>query len=282
METKKISEIIQKNSEKKGGLISILEAIQEEFTYLPETALRLVAQETGHSLTDIYGVATFYKAFSLKPKGRHCVSACLGTACHVRGAQKIKEEIAQQLSIKPGETTPDNEITFETVNCLGACALGPIVISDGHYFANVTAGKVKEILRETREGSYGDGESRGYEFPLEASCPQCNRSLMDSENCLDGYPSISLVVSSEGKDGWMRMPSLYGHFGRIHEHDVPANTIVGIYCPHCRSLLKDGISCVECGALLASLKINGGDGVLRICTREGCNGHLLELNQARV
>ncbi|MDZ4164070.1 MAG: NAD(P)H-dependent oxidoreductase subunit E [Smithellaceae bacterium] len=278
MDTKNILDIIQKNSNSKGRLISILEEIQEEYTYLPETALRQVAEETGFSLTDIYGVATFYKAFSLKPRGKHCVSACLGTACHVRGAQKIVEKFAQQLKIKPGETTPDNEITFETVNCLGACALGPIVVSDGHYFANVTAGKVKKILRDTKVGSYGDGESKEYEFTMDASCPRCNRGLMDSEHCLDGHPSISITVSMDGKSGWARMPSLYGHFARVHEHEIPQNTIVSMLCPHCRSILQDSFSCVECGAPLASMKINGGDGVLRICTREGCNGHLLELN----
>ncbi|MFH2120827.1 MAG: NAD(P)H-dependent oxidoreductase subunit E [Pseudomonadota bacterium] len=279
MDTKKILDIIQKNDKSKGGLISILEEIQEEYTYLPEIALRQVAKETGNPLADIYGVATFYKAFSLKPRGKHCVSACLGTACHVRGAQRIVEEFTQQLGITPGETTPDNEITFETVNCLGACALGPIVVSDGHYFANVTARKVKEIIRDTNDGTYGsDEESKGYEFPIEAFCPRCNRSLMDIENCLDGYPSILITVSMEGKSGWVRIPSLYGHFARVHEHEIPKNTIVSMLCPYCRSILQDSFSCVECGAPLASMKINGGDGVLRICTREGCNGHLLELN----
>ncbi|MDD5476576.1 MAG: NAD(P)H-dependent oxidoreductase subunit E, partial [Syntrophales bacterium] len=92
MDTKNILEIIQKHNKNNGELIAILEEIQQTCTYLPETALRLVAEETGQSLADVYGVATFYKAFSLKPKGKHCVSVCLGTACHVRGAQNIVEE----------------------------------------------------------------------------------------------------------------------------------------------------------------------------------------------
>ena len=92
--------------------------------------MRLVAREAGLSLTDIYGLATFYKAFSLKPRGKHCISACLGTACHVGGAERIVEKFKKQFDLEPSETTPDNEITFETVNCLGACTLGPIVVSD--------------------------------------------------------------------------------------------------------------------------------------------------------
>ncbi len=130
--------------------------------------MRLIAQETGHSLTDIYGVATFYKAFSLKPKGKHSISACLGTACHVRGAQTVVEEFKRELNVASGETTPDNEITFETVNCLGACALGPIVVCDGHYFANVNKREIKEIIQITKEGIKGsDGGLTKYAFPLE-------------------------------------------------------------------------------------------------------------------
>lgn len=125
------------------GLISILEDIQAEYSYLPEEALRIVAQKTSRSLVDIYGVATFYKAFSLKPRGKHLISVCLGTACHVRGGQAIASEFQRQLGIKPGETTPDHLITLETVNCLGACALGPIVVVDGHYFSNVSQNRVK-------------------------------------------------------------------------------------------------------------------------------------------
>ncbi len=119
------------------GLISILEDIQADYSYLPEEALRIVSEKTGRSLVDIYGVATFYKAFSLKPRGKHLISACLGTACHVRGGRAVASEFQRQLGIKPGETTSDNLITLETVNCLGACALGPIVVVDGHYFPNV-------------------------------------------------------------------------------------------------------------------------------------------------
>src|SRR5512139_4282200 len=134
------------------GLISLLEEIQAKYSYLPEEALRMVAQKTGCSLVDLYGVATFYKAFSLKPRGKHLISVCLGTACHVRGGEIIASEFQRQLAIKPGETTSDKEISLETVNCLGACALGPIVVVDGHYFPNVTRPQVKEIIHKARVG----------------------------------------------------------------------------------------------------------------------------------
>ncbi|MBM4040967.1 MAG: NAD(P)H-dependent oxidoreductase subunit E [Planctomycetes bacterium] len=132
------------------GLISILEEIQEQYGYLPERALRAVAETTGRSLVDVYGVATFYRAFSLRPRGKHLVSVCLGTACHVRGAPVTLGEFERQLGVKAGETTEDGEFTLETVNCLGACALGPIVVVDGRYFSNVRTAKAREIIRRVR------------------------------------------------------------------------------------------------------------------------------------
>jgi len=279
MDANQISNIIQNRRSSKGELISILEEIQAEYTYLPEQALRVVAEKTGHSLTDIYGVATFYKAFTLKPRGKHCISACLGTACHVRGAQTIVEEFKRQLNIKPGETTPDNEVTFETVNCLGACALGPIVVSDEHYLANVTTAKVKEIIRDTKDGAYGsNGGSAANGFPVEVLCPRCNKSLMDPGNCLDGYPSVLINVSAEGEKGTLRFPSFYGSFTKIHGCVIREDALVTFLCPHCNGSLQSAFECTECGSPLASMKVSGGNGVLRICTRAGCNGHLLDLD----
>ena len=135
-----------------GALIAVLEEVQNEYGYLPEDALRAVADQTGRSLVDIYAVATFYRSFSLSPRGRHVICACLGTACHVRGAPMVVEEFERRLGVKVGETTPDGEFTLETVNCLGACALGPIVVVDGRYFSNVDTAKVKGILRDVRAG----------------------------------------------------------------------------------------------------------------------------------
>ena len=114
--------------------------------YLPEEELCKVSTEYGISLVDIYGVATFYSAFSLKPRGKHLISACLGTACHVRGGQAIANEIGQQLNVEAGETTSDKEFTFETVNCLGACALGPVVTENGDSHHHMSPGKLRKLV----------------------------------------------------------------------------------------------------------------------------------------
>jgi NADH:ubiquinone oxidoreductase subunit E len=278
MKSENILNIIR-NGNGKAGLISILEEIQSKYTYLPEKALRLVAKEKGYSLVDIYGVATFYRAFSLKPRGKHCLSACVGTACHVRGAHTIVEEFERQLEISPGQTTPDKEITLETVNCLGACALGPIVVLDEHYFANVTGGKIKDIIHSAKNGTHGsNGNSNGHAFSIEASCTQCNRSLMDNENYLDGYPSIRIDAALGEKIGWARLPSLYGNFTRTYEHKTSEDMVVSLVCPHCGSSLQGTANCMECNTPMATMKINEGDGVIKICTRVGCSGHMLDLN----
>jgi NADH-quinone oxidoreductase subunit E len=147
-----IQRILKEHGEDRSGLIAILEDIQAEYGYLPETALRTVAAETGHSLVDTYGVATFFRSFSLQPRGKHLITVCLGTACHVRKASMIVGEFERQLGIRPGETTPDREFTLETVNCLGACAIGPIVVVDGHYFSKVNTAKVRDILNKNQAG----------------------------------------------------------------------------------------------------------------------------------
>lgn len=158
VDLKDIRRIIEKHNGKSGKLMAILADIQFEYRYLPEESLRMVADEMDYSLVDIYGVATFYRSFSLKPRGKHIVCACLGTACHVRGAARIVDELEQQLGIKAGQTTPDKEFTLETVNCLGACAIGPVVTVNGYYFSKVNKAKVKHILDEVRAGLLQDEE----------------------------------------------------------------------------------------------------------------------------
>ena len=145
-----ILDLVGRHNPDCGGLMAILEEIQAAYGYLPEAALRLVANATNRSLVDVYGVATFYRSFSLHPRGRHHVCACLGTACHVRNAPSIVEELERQLGIRAGETTSDREFTLETVNCLGACALGPIVVVDGKYYSKVDVAAVKRILDDAR------------------------------------------------------------------------------------------------------------------------------------
>jgi NADH-quinone oxidoreductase subunit E len=129
-----------------GMLVSVLQDVQTEYNYLPKKALVQVSQGLDIPLTQVYSVASFFKAFSLKPRGRHLINVCLGTACHVRGATRILEEIKRELGINPGETTKDFKYTLERVNCVGACALGPIVIVDGEYSGQMKTDKVKPLL----------------------------------------------------------------------------------------------------------------------------------------
>jgi NADH:ubiquinone oxidoreductase subunit E len=282
MNPEPILKMIENHSERNQvGLISILEDIQAQYSYLPEEALRLVARKTGRSLVEIYGVATFYKAFSLKPRGRHLISACLGTACHVRGNQAIVEELINQLGIQPGNTTPDKEITLETVNCLGACALGPVVVVDGRYFPNVGRSEVKEIIRKARAGiDRVDIETDARLFPVEVSCPRCNHSLMDKSHYIDGYPSIRVTVSFNLKYGWLRLSCLYGSFSVDHEHEVPRDTVLNFFCPHCHAELTGTSGCILCGTPMVPLLVRGGGGVVQICPRRGCRGHRLDLTGA--
>lgn len=280
MDPKHILRILEKYSYSKDGLISILEEIQAKYSYLPEKALRIVAQKTGHSLVDIYGVATFYKLFSLKPRGKHLISTCLGTACHVRGAQSIIQEFKKQLGIKAGETTAENEITLETVNCLGACALGPIVVVDGHYFSNVALPKVKEIIHKTRAGlDRVDVATDERIFPLEVCCLRCNHSLMDPHQYIDGHPSIRVTVSFGDRHGWVRLSSLYGSFSVDQEYEVPIDVVVNFFCPHCHAELIGTSDCMACGAPMVPMLIRGGGGMVQICSRRGCKGHMLDLTE---
>jgi len=129
-------------------LIQILQDIQAEDRYLSEEALRIVADEMGLPLVQVYGVATFFKAFTLKPRGEHTVCVCLGTACHVRGAPSVLDEAKRQLGIKPGETREDMKYSLDTVNCVGACALGPIVVVDGKYHGQMSPGRLKKVLKK--------------------------------------------------------------------------------------------------------------------------------------
>ena len=148
MQTSKVSMIIKAYGNDTSQLIGILQDIQAEYNYLPYDSLIQVSEKMKIPFSQIYSMATFFKAFSLKERGKHLVTVCMGTACHVRKAPKIVEEISRSLGIKTGETTPDLKFTFETVNCLGACALGPVVVIDGKYHGNMTARKVASLLKK--------------------------------------------------------------------------------------------------------------------------------------
>jgi len=144
----KISAIVKKHKGLKKNLIAILLDIQDAYHYLPADSLRSVANALGMPLIDILGVATFYRAFSLTPRGEHTCLVCLGTACHVRGGPKILEELERQLEIKAGETTKDGKMTLETVACLGCCAIGPVVVVDETYYGHATIRKVGTIVKK--------------------------------------------------------------------------------------------------------------------------------------
>jgi NADH-quinone oxidoreductase subunit E len=139
-----------RNIDDKSALIQMLLAIQKENRWLSNDALAWVSQKLGVPLTQIYHIATFYKAFSLKPQGRHSVSVCMGTACHVRGAVGLLDKTIDTLKIKPGETSRDMRFSLNTVNCLGCCALGPVLMVDGKYHSNPSASKLKEIFESCK------------------------------------------------------------------------------------------------------------------------------------
>lgn len=145
-ETDLVDSLVQKHGAKKEALIPLLQDIQSDLNWLPEEVLRAVAEKLEVPLMDVYGVATFYHTLSLKPRGKHIVTVCLGTACHVRGGQRMADQIGRELGIGPRETTQDMNFTLETVNCLGCCAIGPIVVVDGEYYGEMTTRKVKSVL----------------------------------------------------------------------------------------------------------------------------------------
>jgi NADH-quinone oxidoreductase subunit E len=272
-----VREILRQHQHDQGGLIAVLEEVQARYGYLPEQALRTVAQVSGRLLVDVYGVATFYRFFTLKPRGKYLICACLGTACHVRGAPRIVEEFERQLGIQRGETTPDKQFTLETVNCLGACALGPVVVIDGRYFSKVRKPRVRQLLEAAAKG-FADGDLRedGRVFPIETSCPRCNHSLMDAAAPIDGLPSIRLTMSLAGRHGRLRLSSLYGSDHVSAEPEVPEGQVAGLFCPYCHGPLDAGQDCPDCQAPMASLLVRGG-GALRICSRRGCRNRTLDL-----
>jgi len=271
------SRILKKHAEDKGRLIAVLEEIQAEYGYLTEESLRTVSKEIGLPLVDVYSVATFYRSFSLKPRGKHLIYACLGTACHVRGAPRVVEEFERQLGIKSGQTTADMEFTLETVNCLGACALGPVVVIDGHYFSKVRKSKVSQLLENARNGN---GKLRIENdkriFPINVNCPHCNHSLRDETFSIDGQPSIRVIISSNQKKGWLRLSCLYGSYNFACEFDVPMDSVVNFICPHCNVEFHSTLDCSVCAAPMVPMFIDGG-GIVQICSRRGCKNHLLDL-----
>jgi len=146
-----MEKIITEFSKNQRELIHILHKIQTEYGYIPPHAISEISRHLQISESDIFGVLTFYKAFTLQPRGRHLITICMGTACHVRGAPNILDEFERKLGIKAGEKTEDNMFSLETVNCVGACALGPIAIADGEYHGQMKTRRVDKLIDRLKQ-----------------------------------------------------------------------------------------------------------------------------------
>ncbi len=147
MDIGRIDQIIDKHGCKASSLIQILINIQSENHWLPKEVLERVSERLAVPMNQIQHITTFYKSFSLVPKGRHEVHVCMGTACHVRGAQRVLDTVEELTGIKPGETDVDLKFSLETVNCIGCCALGPVMVVDGEYHGNLAAGQLEDVLK---------------------------------------------------------------------------------------------------------------------------------------
>ncbi len=146
-----IDKIIDKYGLQQKGLIPTLLDIQSEYHYLPAEAIERVSERMNVPMIQVYQVASFYKVFSLEPRGKHIITVCMGTACHVRGSGMLVDQISRVLDIQPGETTRDMQFTLEEVNCLGACALGPVMVIDGKYYGKMTVNKVEKTISKYME-----------------------------------------------------------------------------------------------------------------------------------
>ncbi len=146
-----VEEVFERYNRNPSRMIEILQDLQDIYHWLPEELLKEVSRQTGVPLTKVYHMATFFKAFSLKPRGKFVIQVCTGTACHVKGAYMILDRFKNVLGIDIGGTTDDLMFTLENVNCVGACALAPVVVVNGKYYGYVTPTKVDEIIKECRE-----------------------------------------------------------------------------------------------------------------------------------
>ena len=150
-DVKKVDAILDDISGQRGILIAVLQRVQEKIGFLPEDAMSMIAERLNMSLTNVYGVASFYKHFHFKPRGKNVVKVCMGTACHVRGAQAVLTEMEKKLGIKEGETTPDLSVTLETVGCVGCCALALVVtVNDQDLYGELTPKMVDDIIAMAR------------------------------------------------------------------------------------------------------------------------------------
>ena len=155
METEKVDQILKDREGSSYELIEILQDVQKAYSYLPEGVLRVVARRVEVPLIEVFRVANFYKSFTLSPRGRYLLTICTGTACHIRGSSRFRDEVVRELNVVPGETTEDGIFTVETVNCLGACALGPVVVLNGKYHSHMTTKRLRDLIRDIRRQNKG-------------------------------------------------------------------------------------------------------------------------------
>ena len=148
MEVSKIDGIIRQYGGRESAILAILQDIQTEEKYLPKETLEYVSQRMQIPLGQVFRIATFYNALSLKPRGRHKIDVCLGTACHVRGGERILSKLERDLGVSVGETTKDKRFTLEAVHCVGCCSLGPVAVVDGDVFGRLSQDKVPALLKE--------------------------------------------------------------------------------------------------------------------------------------
>jgi NADH-quinone oxidoreductase subunit E len=146
-----IDAILNSYPQIEGNLISVLHEVQSHYNYLPEDALRYLSQKTAIPITRLYSIASFYHFFSLKPKGKHQIHVCMGTACHVKGGHKILDELQRKLGIQEGETTADMQITLDAVRCVGACSLAPVVVVDSDTHRHVSLKKARDLLKKYQQ-----------------------------------------------------------------------------------------------------------------------------------
>ena len=151
MESLTLDSIIEGRRSQPHQLIEVLQDIQEHLGYISEDSMKIISEELGISLMEVYSVASFYKAFSLKPRGKNVITVCTGTACHVRGAKLVLNQASGQLGIEPGEMTDDGLFTVEHVNCLGACALGPVVTENGSCHHHMNPGKLRKLIKSLKK-----------------------------------------------------------------------------------------------------------------------------------
>ncbi len=158
MKQQVIDQILERHDYEHSSIIGMLQDLQDKEHYLPEKDLEYISERLSMPLTRIYRIATFYNAFSLTPRGRYLVNVCLGTACHVRGAARVLDKLKMDLDIDVGGMTEDGLFSLETVNCLGSCALGPIVVIGGEYHGQMTPGKVESTIKRYRKRPSGKKE----------------------------------------------------------------------------------------------------------------------------